>query len=236
MEGMVDIHTHVLPGVDDGPDQLQEALSMAVALQRDGVRTAVCTPHFDPGTSSLEEFLQRRTSALAEMKEAPIELIPASETLLHKYLFHYSDLEALCIKNTRYLLLELPFYMGWEEETFRFMERLRNYYNIIPVIAHIERYPRVSSGTAARLRALDCCIQLNASSILSPGRRRRAMHYLKKGYIDVIGSDCHNLLLRPPCLSEAYERIRAKLGEEVCAIFYNNSQALVNGVELRKGK
>ena len=58
------------------------------------------------------------------------------------------------------------------------------------------------------------------------------MNYLKKGYIDVIGSDCHNLGLRPPCLQEALEFIRSKLGNEYYETLDTNSRYIVKGVEI----
>jgi len=69
----------------------------------------VCTPHFDPTQTDLEDFLNRRAKSLSQLEAAKLQLIPASETRLHDYLFHYPDLSKLCIKDTRYLLLELPF-------------------------------------------------------------------------------------------------------------------------------
>lgn len=233
---MIDIHTHLLPGIDDGPKQTGEAVRMTEVQLKAGVSAAVCTPHFNPANTSLEDFVCRRTAALKQMKEARIRLIPASETMLHDFLFHYSDLRPLCIENTRYLLLELSYSMKWEDRIYRSIERLKNYYNIIPVIAHVERYPRLKSRGITQLRELGCSIQLNAQSVLGPRNRKKAMTYLKKGYIDVIGSDCHDLLLRPPCIREAMELIRNELGNEYYEIFDNNSRNIINGVELRKGK
>lgn len=233
---MIDIHTHILPGIDDGPKQAEEAVKMTEVQMAAGVSTAVCTPHFDPANTSLEEFVRNRTAALAQMEASKIKLIPASETMLHDYLFHYSDLEALCIENTRYLLLELPYSIKWEDRVYRSIEKLRNYYNIIPIIAHIERYPKVKCCGITQLRELGCSIQLNAQSVLDPGKRRKAMTYLKMGYIDVIASDCHDLLQRPPCIREAMELIRNKFGNEYYELFENNSRHIINGVELRKGK
>lgn len=227
---MIDIHTHILPGIDDGPKQVQEALKMSDIMQKEGIHTAVCTPHFDPAGLSMEEFIQMRSAALAQMKEARIRLIPASETLLHEYLFHYTDLEALCIENTRYLLLELPYSAKRKDWILCSIEKLKNYYSIIPIIAHIERYPWLKDRDITLIRSLGCRVQLNAQSVLEPRKRSKAMNYLKKGYIDVIGSDCHNLGLRPPCLQEALEFIRSKLGNEYYGTLDTNSRYIVKGV------
>ncbi len=231
---MIDLHTHILPAIDDGPQCVEEALEMTEELYKQGVMEAVCTPHFDPTKTSLEYFLEHRSNALLQMKEARIHLIPASETFLHDYLFHYTDLSKLCIENTGYLLLELPFLKKWDSRLIDSLDRLISYYGIIPIIAHIERYPAVKIKQIKALKELGCFIQMNTSMILNRKTRKKAFHYLKKGYIDVIGSDCHNNRTRPPVMLEAFHQIEEKLGTNYIEKLNFHAISIVKGTDLRK--
>lgn len=232
---MVDLHTHLLPNLDDGAASYEEALQLVGLLQKQGVDTAVCTPHYDPSQGTISEFDKNRAASLASINALGIRLIPGSETLLHHYLFYYTDLSQLCVQHTKYLLLELPDQRSWKKEILWYLERLTNHYGVIPIIAHIERYRPVrrKSRWIKRLRDLGCIIQCNAEFIIQKKTRRRAFRYLKKGYIDVLASDCHNVKQRPPRIAEAYEIVRSRFGEELCQHLGDHSRQIVDGKMLQ---
>ena len=232
---MVDLHTHLLPNIDDGAASYEEAMLLTELLQQQGVETAVCTPHFDPTQITINDFIAKRSASLALMKAPGIRLIPGSETLLHDYLFYYTDISQLCVEHTKYLLLELPDQKRWESKMFQHLEHLIDYYGVIPIIAHIERYRplRRRKRWMDRLRDAGCIIQCNAEFVINKKTRRRAFRYLKKGYIDVLASDCHNLLQRPPRIAEAYEIIRNRFGKDLCQRFIDSSRQIVDGIILR---
>ena len=235
---MIDLHTHILPAIDDGAHDTREALMMTESLAKQKVTLAVCTPHFDPSQSDLREFVAKRSYAMSLLRTSRLPLIPASETVLHEYLFHYPDLSKLCIYNTRYLLVELPFGKKWDHKLFDTLDRLITYYDLIPIIAHIERYPAVKNRNylIKRLQKAGCIIQLNSSAILDEKTKRKAFYYLKKGYIDVLGSDCHNMKSRPPRIAEAVIQIEYKFGAKYCAELEYRADCIINGIELRKKK
>lgn len=233
---MIDLHTHLLPYIDDGASDLETALQMTEALYTQNVRKAVCTPHFDPSGSSMEDFDKQRSFAIAKLEGARIQLIPASETTLHEYLFHYYDLSKLCIENTRYLLLELPYQKKLDKKIFDNIKNLIDYYNIIPIIAHIERYHAIKRKQMKTLIELGCMLQLNTGALLNKKTRKKALRYIKKKYIHVIGSDCHDMQRRPPSMSEAFELIEYKLGALYCEMLNYNAEGIVNGIELMKKK
>lgn len=226
---MIDIHTHILPNMDDGARTIEEAIKMTELLFQQGVRGAVCTPHFDPSRIALDEFIYRRTEAMSLMKEAKIPLFPASETYLHEFLFYYMDLKPLTINNTSYLLIELPFDKKWNSNTYDMIENIIIHYDIIPIIAHIERYPAVRIKHIERLRELGCLIQLNTSSILEKRLKRKALKYLGAGFIDVLGSDCHNLSHRPPHITKPIEMIIKQVGKEKCDLLIRQSDRIIKG-------
>src|SRR5579884_747306 len=140
---MIDIHLHILPGVDDGPANLDEALSLAHSLVQEGVRIAVATPHYN------DEFPQRPAREIYERVHAlqqeldrrsiPLRLLPGHEALIKPGLIEDIQLGRLATLNgTRYLLLELWNNM-WLPETERVIFELRAF-GIIPILAHPERY------------------------------------------------------------------------------------------------
>jgi len=232
---MIDIHTHILPAIDDGASGKEEALALIEALLAEGVKTAVCTPHFDPTDRSLQDFVISRTQALQGLGSVPIRLVAASESFLHDYLFHYADLGPLCIDKTNYLLLELPFFVRWDDHLYTMVGNLISYYNIIPIIAHIERYPatRKNSGCIMRLKELGCLIQLNTSSLLDAGIRKRALKYIKEGHIDLLGSDCHDTKRRPPVIKQAARLIEDRLGAEYIRRLEDNAINVLNNIDIR---
>lgn len=235
---MIDLHTHLLPQIDDGAGSVKEALEMAELLVSQKIKIAVCTPHFDPSADALMTFLLKRENALSRLKGSKLQMIPASETKLHEYLFHYPDLLPLCIARTRYLLLELPFDQNWDSKLFTLLDKVMTYYDIIPVIAHIERYPAVKRQMKhiRRLKNMGCLLQLNSSSLFDKSTAKRALLYMKKDYIDVIGSDCHNLKTRPPQMDLAINRIIQILGEGYYKQLEDNAASIIQGKELRTNK
>jgi protein-tyrosine phosphatase len=232
---MIDLHTHLLPNIDDGAASYEEAMQLAELLREQGVETALCTPHFDPSQITINDFTAKRAASLTLMKAPKIRLIPGSETLLHDFLFYYTDLSPLCVEHTKYLLLELPDQKRWESKMVQQLEHLIHYYGVIPIIAHIERYRPVRRRKRwmDRLRGAGCIIQCNAEFVIDKKTRRRAFRYLKKGYIDVLASDCHNIIQRPPRLAKAYEMIRNRFGEDFCQRLIDNSRQIVDGNLLR---
>lgn len=232
---MIDIHTHILPFMDDGARDLDEAIKMLESFKLQQVYTAICTPHFDPTKISIEEFVAKREKALLALKGSKITLISGSETCFHDLLYQYSELDPLCISNTKYLLLELPYQSQWSKHDFECIEKLINLFRIIPIIAHIERYNYLwkSKKNIKELMNLGCVIQINAYTIIDKKQRRKALRYIKKGLIDVIGSDCHNTYKRPPNLKEAFDIIEKKLGSFYCDILHQNTKSIIKGRMIR---
>src|SRR5579875_56748 len=196
---MIDTHLHILPGVDDGPESLEEALALARALVREGISAAIATPHYN------DEFPRRSASEIAarvddlqyvlNRNSIPLRLYCGHEALIKPGLIE--DIQAgrlATLNGSRYLLLEL-WNNAWLPETERVIFELRAA-GIVPVIAHPERY-RAIQQDADRLSMLErqgVLAQLTASSLLGmQGRttQRCAEMLLKKGLIHCIASDAH---------------------------------------------
>lgn len=230
---MVDLHNHILPDIDDGARSIAEAMEMTESLYNQSIDKAVCTPHFNPTQIALQEFIKKRTRAMDLMKDSKVKLIPGSETMLHTYLFHYSDLSELCIGDTRYLLIELPYSEKLDRKVYETIERLIWFYNISPIIAHIERYGATNKNIK-KLQDMGCVIQLNTTSIIDKKSRKQAVYYIKHGYVDVLGSDCHNMSNRPPIVTPAFDLIKNKINENCCNSLKYNAECIINGIEIRK--
>src|SRR3989454_10737106 len=201
---MIDTHLHILPGVDDGPETMQESLTLAQMLVQEGIQAAIATPHYN------DEFPQR---SVAEIRERvyylqqeldrygiPLRLFAGHEALIKAGLLEDIQNGRLATLNgSSYLLLEL-WNSTWLPETERVIFSLRAY-GIIPIIAHPERY-RAIQQDPGRLRALvqqGTLAQMTASSLIGwQGNtiRRCAETLLKKGLIHCIASDAHGLRRR----------------------------------------
>lgn len=232
---MIDLHTHILPNIDDGAGSVKEALDLIQILRMQEVSKAVCTPHFDPTQLSMEDFIAKRTKAIHLLEGEEMFLLAGSETMLHEYLFYYPDLDELCIENSRYLLLELFPGDRWNQKTYLLLKRLISTYGVIPVIAHIERYHKRNKGFRfiKKLIRFGCVIQVNTSSIIDSKYRKLVIRYMKLGLIDVLGSDCHSIGKRPPIISEAQDIITRELGTEYYRKLIDNAECIIRGTSIR---
>ena len=211
---MTDLHTHILPGLDDGSRSIEESLELLWMEQDQGVDTVALTPHFYGWQENAQSFLKRRAQALNRLRaalppEAP-SLLPGAEVAWFPTLADYAHLERLCFGDSGYFLLELPF----EPWPARLLDRLYSLTcttGLIPVLAHVERYSFQNRGQLEELLSMGLPMQMDADSLLDRKSRRRCMRWLKQGQW-YLGSDCHSLDERPPVLKEAVWQIEKKLG------------------------
>ena len=110
---MIDIHTHILPGIDDGAETPEQAVEILLQLKEQGITRVLLTPHFCPQSQSLDSFLESRQASYEQLLAAKglpkdIELILSAELQLHDAIFNYENLDALKIPGTSYVLTELP--------------------------------------------------------------------------------------------------------------------------------
>lgn len=218
--------------MDDGAKDLEESKRLIEQLFIQGVSGAACTSHFYPLEEQMEHFVERRDSAMSLLKERKIVLYAASETYLHACLLYYDTLKPLCIENTCYLLFELPFSKRWGKEVFDLIEKLMQHFEIIPIIAHVERYPASTIGNVRKLKKLGCIIQINSSSLFQKEYKRKCIWFMKKELIDILGSDCHDSKTRPPKLSMAFEVLENKFGLLYCYQLVQNSHKVPKGINI----
>lgn len=209
MRDIYDFHGHFLPGMDDGSHSVEESLKMLELAKEQGVTKMFATPHYYP-TETVETFLDRRAQCwnqlAAAMARDPVrypQVALGAEVAYRQGIGNAEHLEELCLGNSRYLLLELPF-TPWNGMLFRDISTIANVRGIIPVIAHVERYmPMQSAKMLQRLWEQDVLFQMNAEALLTWYRRGRAKKMLSDGAVQLLGSDCHNLTTRKPNLGPA---------------------------------
>ena len=216
---MFDFHTHILPGVDDGSQSVDESIQMLERMRAQGIEQVVATPHFYANDEPVDAFLARRDAAWQQVKDR----VPNSpEILLGAEVRFYEgmpDLKKLRIQNSRLLLLEMPF-RPWTEYAVREVIDIACQGRIIPVIAHVERYLfQQKKDVAARLLQHGVLFQINSSFLIELRHRRRALNMIRKGQIHFVGSDCHNLSDRPPNAAQALAVLEKRMGNTFTAAF-----------------
>lgn len=215
---MIDWHTHILPGMDDGSHDVEESIAMINMQMSQGVSMVIATPHFYANDESVESFLDRRKKTLAILeaklpKDAPAIRLGA-EVKYYPGISRMADLKALRIEGSKLLLLEMPM-SSWTENMIRELLEMSSRSDTRVVLAHVERYMGMQKRTTwKRLQDNGILMQVNASYVTSFLSKYKAISLLKKGNIHFIGSDCHNLALRPPQIGKAFEIIRNKFGDE----------------------
>lgn len=215
---MTDLHTHILPGMDDGAQSMEEALAMLREQTRQGVHRVALTPHFYPKHENVADFLARRESAWEQLvqgtkgKRYP-QMILGAEVAWMPGMSQWEDLEALCYQGTKMLLVELPI-EPWTDSVFRELYSLENRRGIIPVIAHLDRYWFCQSKESIdKVLEMGYPVQVSAEALLRLFLRRKALNLLEN-YDGLLISDSHNLTERKPNIDDAMRIVERKLGKD----------------------
>ncbi len=220
---IVDFHSHVLPGIDDGSRSAEESLEILQSMQSQGIEAVVATPHFYASHHFPEKFLERRERAKEEVLRAAEEagialphLYYGAEVAYFRGMSQSEVLKDLAIEGTGAVLVEMP--MGkWSPYMYQELGEIYRDQGLLPIIAHVDRYlGRFRDyGIPENLSKLPVLVQANASFFLQGNTVRKACRMLKEEQIHLLGSDCHNLTDRGPNLGEAVKAIEASLGHEV---------------------
>ena len=206
---MIDYHTHILPGMDDGSRSVEESLSMLREEARQGVKTVVLTPHFYAQQNDIKTYLHRRQQAWERLEPALEPGLPrlllGAEVQYFEGITHVEELPLLCTQGTNLLLLEMPF-MRWSDRMISDAIDLNDQGRVQIILAHIERYLAMQPrGICEVMHRNGLLIQSNAAFFTDWRTRHRARTLVRRGLVQLLGSDCHNLTRRPPNLSAGYE-------------------------------
>ena len=247
-----DFHTHILPQMDDGSSSAEESLAMLREEMRQGVESLVLTPHFYPAKMDPQQFLQRRERSWETLQKAVEEaqakhsgaehpgaaetfpeMIPGAEVHYFEGIARTDGLSCMHLGNSRFLLLEMPF-TRWTDRMITDVIELHHRADTRVILAHMERYLKYQHQDVwDTLRRQGILLQANASFFLDLRTRRKAVTLLKREYIHVLGSDCHNMDTRPPRMAEARNRIREASDRQLAEALTGLEQKLM---EMMRGR
>lgn len=221
----VDIHAHVLPAVDDGAQSAEESLAMLEYAGGIGIDVMVATPHcYIKDAAGLEKFLAKRAAAYSLIAAAsPIKIVLGAEVNMCADLARIEGIERLCIGDTNYMLVEMP-YSLWREDTVENVYAL-TLLGIRPIMAHIERFTEQPHFGA--LLELPLLYQITADTLYDRFEKGRAAKLIESSLAQFIGSDTHNNGKRINTLEKAYAHIEKKMGGAAARQFAENARLML---------
>lgn len=231
---MVDIHSHILPGMDDGCKTVEETAEALKMMKAQGINYVIATPHFlseeDP-----DSFLKRRNEAVQKIQELKGLDIPevyiGAEVAYFDCIGRCESMTKLAISGTRYILIEMP-YGKWSEHVINEINMLSQNYSLIPIVAHIERYIwKQSRKIIEALFDSELLIQANADGFVNKKEANKNFRLLEAGSVDFLGSDTHNLSTRKPNLLEGIKAIDARGYREAVDFFADRSNYIIQNAE-----
>lgn len=235
---MIDIHTHLLPGVDDGARDMEQSLEMIRAGIEDGIEAALVTPHvLDPLDEAADREYLRKFEELrdrVEREQLSLRLFLGSEIMFRFGLEEIGTLKVTTFNgNGRYFLVEVPAMMfpdAFESTMFRLRVE-----GLVPILAHPDRYPQLirTPERIHRLVAQEILLQLDAGTLVGPRRSpsfRVARDLIERGMAHFVASDAHDPVRRPFALSRARAVVEGLAGSEMAhRLFVENPRRAIEG-------
>ena len=232
---MIDLHCHILPGVDDGAPDLATSLAMARMAASDGIEHVACTPHITPGEyDNSGPDIQTRVDLLAaeiERRGIPVGLWVGADVHVDPDLVGKLDAGVVpTLAGSRYFLLEPPHHVAPPRLSDLVKGLVKAGY--VPIITHPERLRWIETHYEffRGLLVHGALAQLTAGSIIGAfGARPRywSERMLDEGLVDIVASDAHNLTGRPPILSVARDALAKRLGDSEALELLHNRPARI---------
>jgi len=229
---MIDIHCHILPGIDDGAANAPESLEMARIAYNDGIKAIVATPHIFDNSPSPELIKSEVKKLYKDLKDNGINLKITHGAEI-AYPAELSKIEFYGINGSRNVLIEFPHhYLPINSGEYIKGVILKGYY---PIIAHPERNATVlrNPGKLFELVEKGASVQITASSLVGDfGRdiQSLSIYLIKKNAVHFIASDSHGIKGRRPVLSQAFKFACSMLNEkEALKLTYENPLKVLEG-------
>lgn len=237
MSSYIDIHSHILPQIDDGAKNIDMSMKMLRIAQEGGIQSIILTPHNKPmHYNAGPEKIRSLTDELQEAADRAgikIRLYTGNE------IYYRSDIleileqrKASTMAGSEYVLLEFGPMDDFDYIRNGIFQVLSGGYR--PILAHAERYGSVASSVerVREIVKMGCYIQLNAGSIMGQygfGTKKFTRQILKQGLAHFVATDAHDDIKRKPCLSDCAKYVSKKLGEDYAnQIFNENPQKILN--------
>lgn len=223
MNGYLDVHSHILPGVDDGSKDMDMSMQMIQQAYDEGVRYMMATPHYYPGHRNADK--DKILAAFEQVREWTAKQLPDMTLMLGNEIYYKDEAvqlllekEIFTLNNSRYILVE--FNVGLEyKKIYQAIKRftMKGYY---PIIAHVERYASLykKAELIEELIHAGAYIQVNAETFLGgmfDGYKKYCMKLMSLGMVHFLGSDAHNTDSRQPVMEQAVKVLRKKMDPEI---------------------
>ncbi len=235
----IDIHTHVLPGVDHGAKDWDISLKMLAKSAKCGVKTVIATPHYLPWKSGVtaEVICERCKEAEERLQKEygiSMDIYPGNE------IYYSTDTveilkagKALTLAGSRYVLVEFEPEVSYQ--TLCKAARDLRYNRYIPIFAHVERYQCLNNERLLELKDMGALLQMNVGSFqgsLFDAKSHKKKQWLKEGIIDFLASDMHDMVERPPMSEERLQWVQKKLDSQYQdKLLYGNAQEILSGIK-----
>lgn len=232
VSNMIDMHTHVLPGIDDGAANIEESIEMLKESARQGVSLCVASSHIHPTDSHVvQEFLQKRQQAYSELVEACAgldvpDIILGAEVHMDRDISEVEGIEKLCIGDTRFMLVEFPFLSSPGPDCAEWLYNL-NLKGITPIIAHIDRYSYFND-LIDDISGVKVIYQINNMRAYDFWGRRSIKKLLATGYMVVMASDMHNTGIRACDMKKTYDILKKKMPDWAEMLLGGNAKILLD--------
>lgn len=230
-----DMHSHILHNIDDGSQDIDVSLVLLEQQWLQGVTHLALTPHFYTNHTKMDwqivqDFLQIRKyrfNQLVNLYDGDIKLKLGCELHITPHIFNANDISDFCYQDTNYLLAEMPYDCIFSEEDIKMLQGIMHRYNVIPVLAHIERYPKALNNVEILTRLIDmgCLIQINMESLIRFSTRMKVTKLINNGYVHLLGSDMHSTV-RGCDYAKGMERILRNCNKEIIQNITNTAEKI----------
>lgn len=215
---LIDFHTHILPGIDDGSQSAEQSIKMLRLEAEQGVTDVVLTSHFYASQNNIHQYLKSREMAFNDLKACIEPGLPrlhlGAEVQYFEGISVTDDITDLRIEGTELLLLEMPF-SPWPDRVIQDIKALNEQKGIQIILAHIDRYLGFQdSDLWPYLVDRGILMQMNTSFFRSFLNRRKAIKMIQQGLVHVLGTDCHSFSTRSPDWSYVPAEIIHQLTQE----------------------
>lgn len=229
-----DIHMHILYGTDDGPKTREDMFKMADIAYKNGTRLICATPHFCP--ANFGDNRESSKYAFEELKEYCLEKYPDLKVYLGNEFYYMHEgvswlKSGVCrtLGNTRYVLVEFDVNAP-ENEIAEGADRILNA-GCVPIIAHAERYRKLTFGRLWSIRQNGALVQVNAQSFKNDffmlGVKARLKMMISENAVDFVSSDAHGTVYRIPDMTYAYNYLVEKYDDKYAKMLcFGNAQKL----------
>ncbi|RDU35616.1 tyrosine protein phosphatase [Neobacillus piezotolerans] len=238
---MIDIHCHILPGVDDGAKTVEESVEMAREAVKEGIHAIIATPHHNRFYENPKEAVIQKAAELnSRLKEenVPLSILPGQEPAISgDFLKDYHKGNILTLNNTHYAFVELP--SGHVPRyTSQILYELQNF-GVIPIIVHPERNQGIIERPAIlnELIRNGALAQLTASSlcgVFGKNIKNFSRQLIEANLVHFIASDAHNTNRRTFHMLRAFEEIETRYGPDFALFFRENAERLIEGKNVHK--